>query len=96
MPFRTVPQRGFLAVTLGNSLDALIRKTEAVDMAKAVVLDAAANVAIEAIAQQAETELRISFQKNQQYLTGRYSPGYGDFPLAVQKELLRIADAREK
>ena len=82
-----------LAVTLGAQLDMLIRRTEAVDMARAVVLDSAANVAVEEAAQQAEDEMRRELAASGQYLTGRYSPGYGDYPISVQKELLRLTDA---
>ena len=85
-----------LAVTLGAQLDMLIRRTEAVDMARAVVLDSAANVAIEEAAQQAEDEMRGVLAGEGRYLTGRYSPGYGDYPISVQKELLRLTDAGRK
>ena len=85
-----------LAVTLGAPLDMLIRRTEAVDMARAVVLDAAATVAVEEAAQQAEEEMRRTLASSGLYLTGRYSPGYGDYPISVQKELLRLTDAGRK
>ena len=86
-------QAVFLAVTLGTQLDALIRRAEAMDMASAVVMDAAASVAVEQAAQQAEEELRQTLAEQGLYLTGRYSPGYGDFSLAVQKDVLRLTDA---
>lgn len=85
-----------LAVTLGTQLDMFIRRTEAVDMARAVVLDAAASVAVEEAAQRAEEELREHLARQGRYLTGRYSPGYGDYPISVQKELLRLTDAGRK
>ena len=85
-----------LAVTLGAPLDMLIRRAEAVDMARAVVLDAAANVAVEEAAQQAEEEMRGILAGAGRYLTGRYSPGYGDYPISVQRELLRLTDAGRK
>ena len=31
-----------------------------------------------------------------QFLTGRFSPGYGDYPIAVQNDLLRLLDAPRK
>ena len=85
-----------LAVTLGAPLDMRIRRTEAVDMARAVVLDSAANVAVEEAAWQAEDEMRMELSASGLYLTGRYSPGYGDYPISVQKELLRLTDAGRK
>lgn len=85
-----------LAVTLGAPLDAMIRRAEVTDMAWAVVLDAVSNVAVETAAQQTEETLRKQLEQEGRYLTGRYSPGYGDFPISVQHELLRLLDAGRK
>ena len=82
-----------LAVTLGVQTDALIRRTEAVDMARAVVLDAASSVLVEQLAADAEEELRGQLARAGRYLTGRYSPGYGDLPLTLQRDVLRLTDA---
>lgn len=89
-------QAVLLAVTAGAPLDALIRRQEALNMAKAVVLDAAASVAAETAAEKAEEELRLRLREKGRYLTGRYSPGYGDLPVGVQGELLRLLDAPRK
>ena len=86
----------FMAATLGVRLDQWIRRTEMLDMAKAVILDAAANTAIEKTAQAAEEELRQKIRSHDQYLTMRYSPGYGDFPIGLQQEVLRLTDAPRK
>lgn len=89
-------QAVLLAVTVGAQLDALIRKAQAADMAKAVILDAAASVAAEAAAEKAETALRQQLAQKGLYLTGRYSPGYGDLPVDIQREVLRLTDAPRK
>jgi len=73
-----------LAATLGLQTDELIRQTEASDMAGAVVLDALASAAIEQVLDIAERELTQKYAG----LTTRFSPGYGDFPLSVQPELI--------
>ena len=85
-----------MAVTLGTKLDMLIRRTEAIDMARAVILDAAANVAVEQAGQIAEDELREQIRSQGEYLTIRYSPGYGDLPITTQREMLRLTDAPRK
>lgn len=89
-------QAVLLAVTVGAEVDALIRRAQAADMAKAVALDAAANAAAEAAAQAAEEELRARLAPEGLYVTGRYSPGYGDLPIGIQRELLRLTDAPRK
>ena len=82
-----------LAVTLGVPTDALLRALSAADVADAVLADAAASVLTEQLAQQAEDAARAEAARQGRYLTGRFSPGYGDFPIAVQPQLLRLLDA---
>lgn len=82
-----------LAVTLGAELDRAQRTVSAVDMARAVVLDALSSVAAEAAADAAEHTLREEFSAQGLFLTGRFSPGYGDYPITVQNDLLRLLDA---
>ena len=68
-----------MAATLGMETEALLRRTQASDMARAVILDAAASAAIaEAFAPRC--------------LTDRFSPGYGDMPVSQQAELFRLLD----
>jgi hypothetical protein len=81
-----------LAATLGFGTDTLIRQTEAFDMAGAVVLDELANELIERVLDSAEEEIKAKYKS----ITTRFSPGYGDFPLTVQAELLAILDAGKK
>lgn len=82
-----------LAVTLGAELDRAQRAANAADMACAVVLDALSSVAVEAVADAAEQSLREEFSGRGLFLTGRFSPGYGDYPLSVQNDLIRLLDA---
>jgi hypothetical protein len=85
-----------LACTLGAGVDAALRAAGASDMAYAVVLDALASVAVEQTADAAEQTLRNEERGEGQFLTGRFSPGYGDYPIAVQNDLLRLLDAPRK
>ena len=85
-----------LCVTLGNMVDNLIRKNEATNMTKAVVLEAICNVLIEDVANKAEEEFRQKLKENNLYLTERFSPGYGDLPLSIQKDILLYTDAERK
>ncbi|MBR4096229.1 MAG: methionine synthase [Oscillospiraceae bacterium] len=82
-----------LAATLGNNVDMLLRKTQTLDMAKAVILDAMASAAIERVCDEAEKE--ISARLENKHFTWRFSPGYGDFPIAVQKDFLTVLNAQK-
>lgn len=77
--------------TLGAEADALIRRTERLDMAKALILDCCASAAVEAVCDQIEGELQEKFPGCS--FPFRYSPGYGDLPLEVQGPLLDLLDA---
>lgn len=82
-----------LAATLGNSVDTLLRKMQAQDMAKAVILDAMASAAIEQVCDEAEKE--ISEKLENKHFTWRFSPGYGDLPIEVQKDFLLALNAQK-
>ena len=56
-------------------------------------MDAVLSAAIEAVCDQAESELREEAQRRDMYLTDRFSPGYGDMPLAQTREICEILDA---
>lgn len=77
--------------TLGAGVDALIRRAERLDMARALTLDCCASAAVEAVCDQIEAELQGKFPGCS--FPFRYSPGYGDLPLDVQGPLLELLDA---
>lgn len=77
--------------TLGAEADALIRRTERLDMGRALTLDCCASAAVEEVCDQIEGELQGKFPGCS--FPFRYSPGYGDLPLEVQGPLLDLLDA---
>ena len=72
-----------MAVTLGGGADTLMRRLELTDIALAAVVDAMASAVMEELCNALETEIRTSVQAQGHYLTGRFSPGYGDCPLTL-------------
>lgn len=82
-----------MGVTLGAAVDRLIRSSQIRDMASAVILDCGASVLVEQICDQFEEQIR---QESGGFLTGRYSPGYGDLPIETQDSLIRILDGPRK
>ena len=85
-----------LCATLGASVDREIRLAERTSMLTALALDAAAGDGIEKVCDRAEAEIRAREAEHGRFVTGRYSPGYGDLPLTVQRELLRLCDATRR
>ena len=73
-----------LAVTVGPGVDGQIRRAGVGDIAAGVASDAIGSVLVEQAADAAEAELRQWAAEQDKYLTGRFSPGYGDWPIGVQ------------
>ena len=84
-------QAALLACTLGARFDAKLLALQARDMAKAVIVDALGSAFVEAGCDQAERDISARFPDL--FLTDRFSPGYGDLPLAFQPQLCAALDA---
>lgn len=85
-----------LAATLGVQVDNRIRYLEINQMTKALVQDACATAAIERVCDELEAEI-IQVAKAEGFGTNyRYSPGYGDFPITIQSEILAVLDAPKR
>lgn len=82
------------AATLTEKADKIIRAAQINDMPYAVIFDRVANAAIEQVCDEIEKEAIKSFPGY--FQTWRFSPGYGDFPLEIQNELLKLIDAPKK
>lgn len=81
-----------MAVTLGAGVERLLRRYSATDVALATAADAAASVLVDQMADLLEAHIRSQLAKEYWYMTGRYSPGYGNWPLPVQADLCRVLD----
>ncbi len=79
-----------IAVTLGSETEQLLRRSQIRNMGDAVILDAAASAAVENVCDNLCKDLAERFAPR--YLTDRFSPGYGDFPFAQQRELFGVLD----
>jgi hypothetical protein len=74
-----------LAVTLGTRCDDFVRRAGVGNVAAAAGADALASSLIEQMADRAEQALRDLHPGK--YLTGRFSPGYGDWSITAQPAL---------
>lgn len=82
------------AATLGAGADAVIRGYESSAMEKAVITDCMASAAIEQVCDLAEAEIREKLTR--MHFTWRFSPGYGDLPLDVQRDFLNVLNATKR
>lgn len=79
-----------MAVTLGADVDMLIRRMQIRDMAMAVIIDAGASVLAEQYCDNFEAAISEDIDG---YMTMRFSPGYGDYPIREQRRIIKMLDA---
>ena len=84
-----------MAVTLGNDVDSKIRYYEMKSITKALILDACATSAVEEICDEICEDLEQTVNKENKTLTSRYSPGYGDLSISIQKDFLSVLGAEK-
>ncbi|MBU3841281.1 MAG: Vitamin B12 dependent methionine synthase activation subunit [Candidatus Ruminococcus intestinipullorum] len=82
--------------TLGIGVDRLLRRVSLTDMAKAVVLQACAAAMLEEYCDKCQEELGKEMAQEGRYLRPRFSPGYGDFDIAYQKNLMGMLECSKK
>ncbi|MBR1552829.1 MAG: methionine synthase [Schwartzia sp.] len=84
----------FLAATIGDAVeDAVTRHFDEGRYAHSVLLDAAATAAVEQVCDACEAMLRQELAKEGYAMRWRFSPGYGDWDIHAQPELLRLTQA---
>ena len=83
-----------MGATIGAGVDRAIHIEEVRDAVGALIMDSAGSTLIEAVCDSFEAELRRRAAKEGKFLTTRFSPGYGDLPLAVQNRFGELIEAR--
>ena len=84
----------FLAATVGEKIEeAISRHFDEGRYAHSVLLDAAATAAVEQVCDACEVMLRPQLAKEGFSMRWRFSPGYGDWDIHAQPELLRLTQA---
>ena len=76
------------AVTLGSDIDRLIARQKWISHAKMFIIDALSSAMAETLCETVDQKLKRGKQ-----CRPRFSPGYGDLPLAVQPQLLQVTEA---
>ncbi len=78
--------------TIGAQFDAFQRRSSVSSGADALIVQAIGAALIEKLMDGVEDEIRAELTDGET-LVSRYSPGYGDFPLAAQSTVLALLDA---
>ena len=84
------------AATLGAQADFLLERASKIDKSRALVMQACAAALTESVCDEAEREISAQAAKRGLFLRPRYSPGYGDFSILHQRDLLGILQAQKK
>ena len=91
---RECGRAALLLCTLGAGFETLLRAATPRDMAMAAMLDACGSAYVEAGCDEAEKAIAARFPEA--YLTDRFSPGYGDLPLSLQRALCGALDSQRR
>jgi hypothetical protein len=87
---------GLFAVTLGVQADLLIKRYTIQDMHRSVVADAVASVMVDTYCDTIEKQLAADPAVSGLRHTKRFSPGFGDFELTYQKDILQMLNAYKR
>lgn len=84
------------AATLGPQPDLLMKRYTFIDMTRVAVLQAAAAAMIEEYCDECQRKIEQEQKKKKLYLRPRFSPGYGDFDIKYQQQMISILDCPRK
>lgn len=85
-----------ICATAGSRADELIRAEQAEDITRGFMTDCLASAAVEGICNELEALLAERLKAQGKFITWRFSPGYGDLPLDIQPDIIRVLDADKR
>ncbi|HEY8889746.1 MAG TPA: vitamin B12 dependent-methionine synthase activation domain-containing protein [Clostridium sp.] len=85
-----------MAATLGSEVDSKISYYSRFNITKGLIMDACATTAIEYLCDEVQNEIMENALKDNLFITTRYSPGYGDFSIDNQSEILNVLESYKK
>lgn len=77
-----------MATTIGSKIEKTISLYQKTDLTKALILDSCATTAVEELCDLIEKDIKEEAHNINKGITFRYSPGYGDLPLSLQKPII--------
>lgn len=85
-----------LAATIGPAVDLLIKRATKLDTAKAAVMQATGAMFIETYVDYLNEKISQNVAISGFKTKPRFSPGYGDVPLSIQKDFFRLLPCTQK
>lgn len=85
-----------LGATLGIQVDRWMKRYSYTDMAKVLVMQSCAAAMLEEYLDDWQEKQEQELLKENWYLRPRFSPGYGDFSMKHQKQILEMLQAAKK
>ena len=80
------------AATLGAEADQLISRASRRDISQGLIMEASATALIEDYCDTCQMEIEGEMNRQGKTLRPRFSPGYGDFDISHQKDMVRLLD----
>ncbi len=93
---KTAEKCAVLACTLGAEAERELVKLSKTNLLRSVIFDAVCTARIEEAADECEEIIKEYAEQNGYFTNFRYSPGYGDFPLDMQKDLVSALEAEKR
>lgn len=84
------------AATIGVGIDRLISKYSRLSPTKALCFQAIGAERVETLCDEFCEKMKSEYEKNGERLKPRFSPGYGDLPLATQKMIFALLDCPKR
>lgn len=85
-----------LCATAGSRADEIIRAEQAEDITRGFMTDCLASAAVEGICNDLENQFAERLGGQGKFITWRFSPGYGDLPLDIQPDIIRVLGADKR
>ena len=93
---RDCSEAAVMAATLGVEADILITKYSRRNISRGVIVEAAATALIEEYCDMVQQSIADELMKEGRYLRPRFSPGYGDFGISHQKDVMAILECPKR
>ena len=84
------------AATVGLGIDRLVARYAHVSPAKALLFDAIGSERVEALCDAFNSEIMVEAVWQGCFTRPRFSPGYGDLPLELQREIFRVLSPEKR
>lgn len=85
-----------IAITLGNDFERLVRFYERKSLSESIIMDSCGTTAIEEACDLLEETIKKDIEKENKFITTRYSPGYGDLPIEIQNDFINLLNCQKE